>query len=252
MTEVRPERWTGVNAPEACRRLAAEAERLRLEIGTLEAYGLNDAQTDSLGELSAYDNHPADLGTELFERSKDIALRDNLRLRLKQVEHAQQRVREGTYGRCEGCGRLIDPARLAAQPEATRCLDCQKERDAIERNAVDKQQQGYPVEEEVLEMSFGNLRGPDRENAFDREDSWQKVARFGTANSPQDEPDAVNYDETFYHADEDLGLVEETDAIIDPSQGGIESGELTDEFYALGRRGQKRRPHAAEFIGTEP
>ncbi|MEM5591840.1 hypothetical protein AAHH67_09065 [Niallia circulans] len=29
---------------------------------------------ESVGELSSYDNHPADLGTELFEREKDSAL----------------------------------------------------------------------------------------------------------------------------------------------------------------------------------
>ena len=32
------------------------------------------SERDSVSELSAYDNHPADLGTELFEREKDIAL----------------------------------------------------------------------------------------------------------------------------------------------------------------------------------
>ena len=32
----------------------------------------------SVGELSSYDNHPADEGTELFERGKDLALRANI------------------------------------------------------------------------------------------------------------------------------------------------------------------------------
>ncbi|RKJ02761.1 molecular chaperone DnaK, partial [Butyricicoccus sp. 1XD8-22] len=30
---------------------------------------------DSVDELSTIDNHPADLGTELFEREKDMALK---------------------------------------------------------------------------------------------------------------------------------------------------------------------------------
>ncbi len=232
--------------------LSAEAERLRREIEFLEEHGLQDGQGDLTGELSTYDNHPADLGTETFERAKDLALRDNLRLRLDQVERARQRLSEGTYGRCEVCGAAIDPDRLAAKPEATTCLSCQEERDAVERNAVKRAEGGRPVEEEVLDFrrGFSHHLDPEENNAFDGEDAWQAVARYGTANSPQDVPDAVNYDETFYNADEDLGLVEETDALIDPSQGGIEGGELTEDLYDLGRRGQRRRPHKEEFRGT--
>lgn len=252
MAEKRPERNVPVDAKTVRERLAAEERRLREEIGALEEYGLEDGLTDSLGDLSAYDNHPADHGTETFERAKDIALRDNLRIRLKQVERAEQRLNEGVYGRCEICGTPIDPDRLEARPEATTCVECQEERDEVERNAVEFGQGGRPVEEEAVSMPFGYHHGPDENNAFEGEDAWQAVARYGTANSPQDVPDAVNYDETFYNADEDMGIVEETDALIDPSQGGIEGGELTEDFYDLGRRGQRRRPHREEMRGASP
>ena len=33
---------------------------------------------ETVGELSAYDNHPADMGTELYEREKDFALKNML------------------------------------------------------------------------------------------------------------------------------------------------------------------------------
>lgn len=239
--------------PEQVRvRLAVEAERLRAEIGTLEEFGIGDGLTDSLGDLSAYDNHPADHGSETFERAKDIALRDNLRLRLAQVERAQGRLAAGEYGRCEVCGAPIDPERLEARPEATTCLRCQEERDATPLNAVEQEGKLRPVEEGVVSFAtaFREDAEPDRKIEFDGEDAWQAVARYGTANSPQDVPDSVNYDEAFYNGDEDLGLVEETDAVIDQSQGGVEGGELTEDFYDLGRRGQRRRPHQEEFRGT--
>ncbi|HHW13835.1 MAG TPA: hypothetical protein GXX28_02740, partial [Firmicutes bacterium] len=231
---------------------AAEAERLRAGIGTLEEFGIGDGLTDSLGDLSAYDNHPADHGSETFERAKDLALRDNLRLRLAQVERAQERLSAGSYGRCEVCGAPIDPARLEARPEATTCLRCQEERDADALNAVEQAGDLRPVEEGVVSFATAFREGtdPDRKIEFDGEDAWQAVARYGTANSPQDVPDSVNYDEAFYNGDEDLGLVEETDALIDPSQGGVEGGELTDDFYDLGRRGQRRRPPREEFGDT--
>jgi YteA family regulatory protein len=242
--EKRPERYREFEPRRVCASLSEEAARLRQEIGFLEEHGLKDAQGDQLGELSTYDNHPADLGSETFERAKDLALRDNLRLRLKQVERARERLTEGTYGRCEACGALINPARLKANPEATRCLACQKRQDSCERNAVERSQGGRPVEERVLDFrrGFTHHLSPAQNNAFDGEDAWQAVARYGTADSPQDVPDAVNVDEAFFNADEDLGLVEETDALIDPSQGGSEGGELTEDFYNLGRRGQRRRP----------
>jgi YteA family regulatory protein len=233
--------------------LQGEEERLRAEIDSLEATGLDESFTESLGDLSAYDNHPADHGTEMFERSKDLALRENLQLRLAQVERAQERLAEGRYGVCEVCGTAIDPERLEAKPDATTCLACQEERDSVERNPVDRSQGGRPVEEDVLNfgLAFGPHLDPDENNAFDGEDAWQAVAQYGTANSPQDEPDSINYHDTFYNADGDIGLVEETDAILDPSPDGAEAGELTDEFYLMGDRDRRRRPHQQEWRGTE-
>lgn len=44
---------------------------------------------------------------------------------LTQIEAAQRRLAEGTYGTCSECGDDIGPSRLAAAPTASRCLDCQ-------------------------------------------------------------------------------------------------------------------------------
>ena len=43
---------------------------------------------------------------------------------IAQVRAAIKRVDEGRYGICLGCGEPIAPARLAALPEATHCIDC--------------------------------------------------------------------------------------------------------------------------------
>lgn len=246
MAERRPERPEGPTRAEIGRRLAVEAARLEEEIGTMETHGMLDGGiADSLEELSAYDNHPADMGTETFDRAKDIGLRDNLRIQLRQVERAQERLDAGLYGTCEVCGASIDPDRLAVQPWATTCVPCQEKLD----EEIDTKSR--PVEEGRIGMAFGQDTGGRENNAFDGEDAWQAVARYGTANSPQDVPDSVNFDETFFNADEDIGLVELTDALIDPSQGGVEGGELTEEFYNLGRHGQRRTPHEEEFRGAE-
>ena len=60
---------------------------------------------DSVAELSFADNHPADLGTENFERSKDLSLRELHFSQLRQVEEALARISAGTYGICSRCAR---------------------------------------------------------------------------------------------------------------------------------------------------
>ncbi len=43
-----------------------------------------------------------------------------------QIEHAMQRMTDGRYGLCEDCDCPIPGERLAARPEATRCVECQR------------------------------------------------------------------------------------------------------------------------------
>lgn len=43
---------------------------------------------------------------------------------LATIEEALERAEHGQDERCRSCGRPIPPARLAARPEATTCIDC--------------------------------------------------------------------------------------------------------------------------------
>jgi len=110
---------------EARRHLAAERERLVEVRAGFDDEGLDSSQTASLGELSGYDQHPADLGTETFEREKDVSIIERVEAELADVEHALRRIDDGSYGLCEACGKPIDAARLDAMPAARLCLDDQ-------------------------------------------------------------------------------------------------------------------------------
>jgi DnaK suppressor protein len=46
------------------------------------------------------------------------------RAELTHVDAALERLEQGLYGICEGCGAEIDAARLAAVPYATHCTRC--------------------------------------------------------------------------------------------------------------------------------
>lgn len=164
-------------------------------------YGLDDSMADALGELSLYDNHPADIGSELFERGKDLALRDGDKLTMQEIDRALQAIERGTYGTCQRCGQPIPGERLEARPSAVLCVTC-KEADEQAHPNRDR-----PVEEEFLTPGFGRTNLDDTSSvAFDGEDSWQAVERYNQRSGY-----AHMVEESTY--DENVGTVEDIEQI---------------------------------------
>jgi YteA family regulatory protein len=165
---------------------------------TLDEAGEIGGLKDSLQELSMYDNHPADIGTETFERGKDIGLRDLAERQLKKIDDALERIKDGRYGNCERCGRAIPQERLQAVPATTLCYECcRKQDDQVKPSR-------RPVEEGVVMPPFGGF-AEDRlytshEVQFDGEDAWQAVEHFGTSSD-------------FENWDEEGGVVEDVEGI---------------------------------------
>jgi RNA polymerase-binding transcription factor DksA len=81
-------------------------------------------------ELSDYDQHPADQGTETLEQEMDESKAVILDQEKQAVEDALARLAEGKYGICVDCGKEIPAARLEAQPEAIRCVEDQRRYEA--------------------------------------------------------------------------------------------------------------------------
>ena len=69
----------------------------------------------------------ADRGTALSECAARIASRQALEYQLRQATRALDRTSGGQGDICETCGTDIDPARLEAIPQATRCIECQRQ-----------------------------------------------------------------------------------------------------------------------------
>ena len=113
-----------------------EAERDRLEgVRSALVEDVEGDQSQAASESSAAATHPADVGTELFEREKDLSILEQVEARLEDVDRALRRLQEGTYGTCEVCGKPIGTERLAALPAATLCLrdQARAERAALAR-----------------------------------------------------------------------------------------------------------------------
>lgn len=103
--------------------LLQERSRLQGEIANLQE-GINAGTYDNEG-MDSVDQHPADEGSELFEREKDLAVQGTLARELDEVNIALQKFENGTYGTCEMCGKPIDERRLRAFPAAIRDVECQ-------------------------------------------------------------------------------------------------------------------------------
>jgi DnaK suppressor protein len=91
------------------KRLGGELEDLR-----------NFKGVDSAGDSAdlAFDAGSEEISSQLAElEARELA----------QIERAMARMKQGTYGLCEGCQIKIPVARLNALPYSTTCVTCQRE-----------------------------------------------------------------------------------------------------------------------------
>jgi DnaK suppressor protein len=91
------------------KRLGMELDDLSRGKGSQPSGDAADAAFDTTGE---------EIASQLAElEAKELA----------QVERALRRLKQGSYGKCEGCGTKIPVARLNALPYSTLCIKCQRE-----------------------------------------------------------------------------------------------------------------------------
>jgi len=203
------EQLTEAQCRELRQMLLDHRKRLEDKLADRDHYGLNSAHGDSQGELSAYDNHPADMGTELYERSKDLALLDEDDRHLNRIVEALDAMDEGTYGRCVVCGEPIPVERLYAIPDTDTCVRHSN------RHNLDHSR---PIEEELLDPPFGrsSLDEQGSYNGFDGEDAWQIVERYGNSNSPalSETPEKFEYERPYFESDENDGYVEDIESFL--------------------------------------
>ncbi|AXH99663.1 molecular chaperone DnaK [Sporosarcina sp. PTS2304] len=176
-------------------------------------------QEDS-GELSMYDNHPADMGTELYEREKDLALNTHAEDELQKVQHALQAIKEGTYGVCEECQQPIPYERLEAIPYTTVCIE------HAEKAIPDDR----PAEDDILIMAEPNSFADRRSGAArDHEDSFQEIAKSGTSETPSDFIGNANRDYEDLYVEEDDEATEEYEEFAVSDISGDPAGFIRNE-----------------------
>ena len=107
--------------------LEEEKVRLTSAVGFLEKENSGSISAE-LGELAegGADNHLADTATAMYDRELDAGLEEGAKQALAEVDAALQRIEDGRYGICEGCGKPIGDERLAAIPWTRLCIDDQR------------------------------------------------------------------------------------------------------------------------------
>ena len=109
------------------------ADDLDLDAIRRELEARRDTTRDRIAVLAARPERGSAVGfgkrigdgtVEAVSRLTDIGVGGSLEQSLARTERALAKLDEGTYGRCDGCGEPIAPARLEAMPDSVLCLAC--------------------------------------------------------------------------------------------------------------------------------
>jgi DnaK suppressor protein len=113
--------WPGME-----QRLIRERDATAEQIANLS--GLVGEIIAASTDVATDDEHDPEGQTIAFERAQAMALLEQARTRLADVDAALDRLRSGSYGRCERCGGPIAAERLEARPAARTCIVCASRR----------------------------------------------------------------------------------------------------------------------------
>lgn len=171
-------------------KLLNEKKHVEMLIDQLKENDMLNQEREIYTELSYYDNHPADTATELEQLEKGLALEKNELIILNKIDDSLAKIEEGTFGKCNRCGKPIPEERLEFLPYAEFCVKCQSELNdhlPMERN-------NRPVEEVVLGRPFGyGFEDYEDHVEFDAEDSYEKVDMFNMLGYTQEEYHGPGY-----------------------------------------------------------
>ncbi|HEX8550437.1 MAG TPA: TraR/DksA C4-type zinc finger protein [Abditibacteriaceae bacterium] len=102
------------------------AERARLEEEREQIRSRSGAVDGALPEEGeGGDEDTADLANAMMDKEMDLSVEDEIEDLLSAVDHALQKMDDGTYGICDMSGEPIPPGRLELIPYAALTVECQ-------------------------------------------------------------------------------------------------------------------------------
>ena len=74
-----------------------------------------------------------DLASSEYLQSFTFRLRGREKVFLDKIDHALEKIRNGSFGVCEDCGDAISIKRLEARLETTLCIRCKEDQERVEK-----------------------------------------------------------------------------------------------------------------------
>ena len=97
------------------------------DVEALTQNNLTHSGREMSGDLSGYGFHMADVATDNFAREMELNIATGETDRLRLLEEAIDRLKEGAFGRCQSCTDPISVDRLKVIPYARLCIRCAEE-----------------------------------------------------------------------------------------------------------------------------
>lgn len=82
---------------------------------------------EALDQQPAFSSHMADAATDTYDRDFALGMLSSDQDALYEIDEALNRIRDGTYGKCELTGKTIEAARLGAIPWTRFCAAAEKQ-----------------------------------------------------------------------------------------------------------------------------
>jgi len=190
--------------------LVRKKQELQSTLQSMHDNGTDGTNNSFVDELSRYDNHPADSGSEMYSAEFNNSLKIRHEVMMHEINDALKKIDNGTYGKCESCGNDIDKERLNALPYAKFCIQCQnnysKDRNSLStRNTNDDRYLSAPFGRKYL-----NKREDDEHEGLD---VLNDVMKYGSADTPQDMGGYEDYEEFYTNKKDKQGIVDKMDNI---------------------------------------
>ncbi|MDQ2086155.1 TraR/DksA C4-type zinc finger protein [Herbivorax sp. ANBcel31] len=190
--------------------LFKQKEDIEKTINNMKNHKIAEQDVDSPNELSNYDNHPAEIATELFQLELNNGLKVHEENLLKEIHDALSKMNNGKYGKCEICGNKISHERLEALPYSRLCINCENNKE-VTMEFLDKQR---PVEEQVLDTPLGRKHLNSKEDdEFEGIDQLNDLLKYGSADTPQDMGGYEDYEEFYTNELDKQGIVDHMDNV---------------------------------------
>ena len=109
--------------------------KFRTQLDEMKEKIISDVE-QTLTEMTSQNGNipdPNDRATVESDRNFELRIRDRERKLMNKVEEALDRIDEGSYGICEGCGEDIAVKRLEARPVAKYCIECKTQQEQREK-----------------------------------------------------------------------------------------------------------------------